>query len=241
VRFFEQAFTMPTTVFSVLLIVVGLYWLARLVVGFDLFGGWLEGAEGAAEGGLEAALEPDGAILPAEIAEPGGAAAGHGRGWVRLLGFGEVPLVLVVSLLVGFGWAYSFGGRALSSKVALFAAGGAGVALLVAFASIILSALTTMVAVTPLRRVLRFVPATERRQLVGRTARVTTLRVDERFGQAEVTDLTGAPILIQARARVPNGMKRGDLVTVASYEPRQEAFVVKARPGEPEAEQSANR
>jgi hypothetical protein len=218
-EFFDQAFSMPTAAFSVLLVLVVLYWSVKLLSGLDLFGTWLEGAEGVAEGGLDAALD-------AEAVGEGSREGGHGRGWVRLLGLGEVPVVLVLSLLIAFGWAFSLGGSVLASKLAIFAAGGAGVVLLVAFASLGLALLMTMVAVTPLRRLMRFVPATELRQLVGKTARVTTQRVDERFGQAEVADLTGAPILIQARARLPNGIRRGDLVRVGSYDARQETFLV---------------
>lgn len=229
---------MPTAVFSVLLVLVVLYWSVKLLSGLDLFGTWLEGAESVAESGLDAALDAD---AVGAVSRQGG----HGRGWVRLLGVGEVPVVLVLSLLIAFGWAFSFGGSVLASKLAIFAAGGAGVVLLVALASLGLALLMTMVAVTPLRRLMRFVPATERRQLVGRTARVTTQRVDERFGQAEVTDLAGAPILIQARARVPNGMRRGDLVRVGSYDARQEAFLVGPVQGEalaanPNANANAN-
>ncbi|HUP23150.1 MAG TPA: hypothetical protein VNB06_09435 [Thermoanaerobaculia bacterium] len=58
-EFFDQAFTMPTAVFSVLLVLVVLYWSVKLLSGFDLFGIWLDGAEGAAEGGLDAVLDAD--------------------------------------------------------------------------------------------------------------------------------------------------------------------------------------
>lgn len=223
--FLDHAFTMPTAVFGVLLLVVVAYWLLRWLTGLDLPGSWLEGAESAVEAGL------DGAVASGSAIEPGDGASGHGRGWVKLLGFGEVPLVLVLSLLVLFGWISSYLGSLLASRVAALAAGGIGVVLLVALGSVTMALLLTMIAVTPLRRLMRFVPATEHRQLVGQSARVTTQRVDERFGQAEVADPNGAPILIQARAPIPNGIRRGDLVRVVSYDPRQEVFEVAPAPG----------
>ena len=219
--FLEQAFTMPTTVWSVLLILVVVFWAVRLLTGL---GGDLD-----LDLDLDAdlGLDPD-LGLDAEVAglEPEGRGSGRGRGWVRVLGFGEVPAVLVISSIVAFGWAFSFGGARLASRFALLAAGGLGAMALVALVSVVLALAMTMVAVTPLRRMLHFVPATERRQLVGRSARITTLRVDDHFGQAEVDDAGGAPILIQARATGPNDFTRGDLVTVASYDPGNEEFVV---------------
>jgi hypothetical protein len=83
--------------------------------------------------------------------------------------------------------------------------------------------------VTPLRRLMKFIPATERQQLVGQHARVTTLRVDEGFGQAEVDDASGAPILIQARSLdLINTIGRGDIVRVVDYDPVREVFMVEA-------------
>ncbi|HVS63178.1 MAG TPA: hypothetical protein VMT85_06690 [Thermoanaerobaculia bacterium] len=44
-EFLDQAFTMPTTVWSVLLIVVLVYWALELLIGLDPLGGLFEGAE----------------------------------------------------------------------------------------------------------------------------------------------------------------------------------------------------
>lgn len=218
---FDQAFTMPTTVWSVLLIAVIAYWGLKLLTGLDFVEDLFGGAEGAIEGGIEPGLEVD---LDADLDADG--SSGHGRGWVRLLGFGEVPVILVLSLIVGFGWIASFTGSRLFTGLTWFTAGSAGAIALIALVSLAVSLALTVLAVTPLRRLMHFTPATELRQLVGRTARVTTLRVDGRFGQAEVEDDVGAPILIQARSDVPNEFTRGDLVALASYDPEREAFVV---------------
>lgn len=241
--FLDQAFTMPTAVFSVLLILVGFYWAISLVAGMDLFGGFFEGAEGAVDGMLDGTVEGavdgvlDGALDGAVDGAADGALdadfdAGHGRGWARMLGLGEVPVTLVLSFIIFFGWVFSFGGTALLPKwvsgLAFLAAGGVGAVLVITTAAIGLSLVATMIALTPLRKMMRFTPATERRELVGRAARVTTQRVDEHFGQAEVLGLDGAPILIQARAALPNTIGRGDQVRIRRYDSQNEVFRVRA-------------
>ncbi len=230
---FEQAFTMPTTVFSILLVLVVLYWLVTMLTGMDWVGDLADGVGGAADGVLEGVVESaaDGLVEGAEAASDVDFEAGRGpsesRGWLRLLGLGELPSTLILSLLVVFGWVFSLGGSALATKMAWLTAGGVGAVVLTAATALALSIAATMVAVTPLRRFMRFVPATERRQLVAKHARVTTLRVDQEFGQAEVVNLSGAPILIQARSLDPiNTIGRGDVVQIVGYDREREVFWV---------------
>lgn len=234
-EFFDQALTMPTTVFSVLLVLVVLYWLLTMLTGIDWVGDLVEGAGGLADGALEGAADgaleglADGAGVAGEPDYERGRGPSESKSWLRLLGLGELPSTLTLSLLVAFGWAFSLGGSALATKMAWLTAGGVGVVAVIAVTAVALSIAATMMAVTPLRRFMRFVPATERRQLVGKHARVTTLRVDEDFGQAEVVDLSGAPILIQARSLdLINTIGRGDVVRVVGYQPEREVFLVEA-------------
>ncbi|MDA8019967.1 MAG: hypothetical protein MPN21_21210 [Thermoanaerobaculia bacterium] len=53
--FLDQAFTMPTTVWSVLLVLVGGYWLLSLLTGADIEA--LDGVDGAMDGGLDHVLD----------------------------------------------------------------------------------------------------------------------------------------------------------------------------------------
>ena len=57
-----------------------------------------------------------------------------------------------------------------------------------AVASVALSLGATSVATRPLKRLFRMAPVTMRRDLIKRMCKLTTLRVDKKFGQAEVED-----------------------------------------------------
>ena len=60
--FLERAFTMPTTVWSVLLVLVGAYWILSILTGADVealdgVDGALDGMDGALDGGMEHVLD----------------------------------------------------------------------------------------------------------------------------------------------------------------------------------------
>lgn len=238
----NAAFTMPTTIFSVLLILAGLYWLT-VVLGmfdlelfdslFDLAGGAAEGvldgaAEGLAEGAAEGAAEgladgADGAV------EGEGGGGGLARGCLGALGVGQIPIAVPATLLAAFGWAFSYGGTELVKTLALVTVGGVGAVFLVGFSALALAFAATTVAVKPLKRIMRFEHATTRGDLVGLECTVTTQRVGEGFGQAEVVDAHGATILIQARSNEPdNGLHRGSRALIFNYDRGREVFYVSA-------------
>jgi hypothetical protein len=106
-EFFAAALSFPTVVFTVLLLIAGAYWMLVIVgaAGMDVLDFDIDveiGADGAAEGAAEAAAEG-----AAEGATEG---AGHGGGGgivgalmaaIRVKG---VPLTIVLSLVVFYGW-----------------------------------------------------------------------------------------------------------------------------------------
>ncbi|MCP3958224.1 MAG: hypothetical protein GY719_10265 [bacterium] len=237
--FFEAAFTMPTTVFSVLLILVIFYWLTVILGVMDLgildglfesadalAEGAVAGVEGAAEGLAEGAAEAlsgaaDG-LADVSLADGAGEGAGEAIGEHQgCLGLAGVPFTVIGSVLVFFSWAFSMGGVKLAAGIVQ----GALAVALVGACAVVLSLATTAVALRPLKQVFRLAPVTGRQDLVGRICTVTTLRIDERFGQAEVVD-KGAAILIQARCTEANELKRGSKALVCHYDAANEVFHV---------------
>ncbi len=236
----NAAFTLPTAIWTVLLIPVALYWLTFLfgVLDLDILDGLFEsfeavegidGAlEGAVEGTVEGALEGavDGAVEgAAEGAAEGVADAGEGRGCLAVLGLTGVPVAISGTILVVFAWLLSYGGMELVAAVPDLAAAGALAATGVGVAAAGLALGGTSVAIRPLRKLFRLAPVTRRLDLVGRACRVKTLRIDGRFGQAAVED-NGAAILIQARCRKANELSRGDRALIYEYDARAEVFWV---------------
>lgn len=242
-EFLAAAFQMPTAVFSVLLGLAILYWLLFIFGLFDLeiFDGLFEGAvegsvegvaegvaEGMAEGLAEGVAEGMAEGLAEGVAEGAaeGVAEGAAYGPVArpgcfgLLAVGEVPITISGTLLVVFAWLISMAGSALLAKAAI---GGAVVATGLGIGAFALALGATSVATRPLRRLFRLPPVTLRRDLVKRICKLTTLRVDQRFGQAEVED-DGAPLLIQVRCRRANDMTRGDRAIIYEYDATREVF-----------------
>ncbi len=214
-EFLDAAFTMPTTIFSVLLILASVYW-ATVLFGlmdlgivdgiFEIFEGLFEGSASAVESAAEGVAEG----LVEGAGEHGGC-----------LGLAGVPLSIVGTALAGFGWLFSYAGLSFLPAVASGTAALVGVGV----GATVLSMAVTAVALRPLRKLFRFAPVTGKRDLVEKICTVTTLRVDEKFGQAEVRD-DGSTILIQARCLHTNDLSRGSKALIFEYDPKHEVFYV---------------
>ena len=235
-QFLAAAFTMPTAIFSVLLGLAILYWLLVVLGLFDLgifeglFEGSVEGAvEGLAEGMVEGVAEgmaegvaegvADGLAEGATDAASEAALAGQ-PGCLGLFAVGEVPISISGTLLLVFAWLFSFGGVALLANLAVT---GLLVSIGLGVLAVVLALGSTSVAVKPLRKLFRMAPVTMRRDLIKRLCVLTTLRVDEKFGQAEVDD-DGSVLLVQVRCRRKNDMTRGDRAIIYEYDASNEVF-----------------
>ncbi len=245
----ETAFSMPTAIFSVLLGLMLLYWLAVILGLFDLeifeglFEGAVEGAvEGVAEGMVEGVAEGMAEGMAEGVAEgmaegmaegategvtegaTGGSvdgALGGRPGCLGLLAVGEVPVTISGTMLIVFAWLFSYGGATLLAKVG---AAGTLVAAGLGLGAFALAVAATSLAIRPLRKLFRMAPVTLRRDLVKRICKLTTLRVDEKFGQAEVDDDDGAALLVQVRCQRKNDMTRGDRAVIYQYDAAHEVF-----------------
>jgi hypothetical protein len=199
--FLRAAFAFPTGFFSVLLAAVLVYWLAVIA------------------GALELELM-DGIDLDAD---------GDAPGLLALLGLGGVPAGVSLSLLVLFSWFLTFAGTLLLGRLlpgherGWLTGGALGLG---AFAGSV--ALTAFCA-RPLRRAFASRSAPLSREFLGRMCHVTTQRVDERFGQAEVA---GEPIVIQVRCAEGNALTRGDRALIFDYDPIQAVFLVSPLEGD---------
>lgn len=187
--------TFPTVLFTILLGVVVLYWAFVLLGTLDV--DLLDGGDAEAD--------VDG--------EPNGVA-----GVLQALGLSGVPLTLSLSLLILASWVLCI--------LAMELIGGGPArwpGALAGIGALVLAVPLTALAVRPLRRFFVTHSAVGNRSLVGKICTITTLRVDERYGQAEVED-GGAGLLVQVRATGANGLKRGDRALLFDY--KDEVFLV---------------
>lgn len=212
---YDAAFTMPTTVFTVFVGLVCLYWLTVLLglLDLEIFDGLFDLIEGVFGGAAEGVVD--------------GAVDGLTEGRGGCLGLSGVPLAITGSFLAFFGWFFSLAGTWLAATVPFLAGGGLLVVLGIGLVASALSVGATGFAIRPLRKIFRIAPVTHRRDLVGRTCRVTTLTVDQTFGQAEVLDDEGVELLIQVRSHEPNPLLTRDArALIFEYDPAKEIFFI---------------
>jgi hypothetical protein len=214
----QHALNMPTAVFTVLLGLAAVYWVAALAgfFSFEMFHG-LEHLFGIGDAthGIGHAVDSLDAVAD------GG---GHG-GFFHMVGLHDVPRSVSWSLTTLFSWAISLatsvyvpGYDALVTR-GLFVVVGIGVGCLVVAVGV------TAIAIQPLRRILAVESDQTRSDLVGQTCVVRTGRVDESFGQAELVD--GSAVLqVRARPGEPAEFKRGTRARVVEYDPENETFYV---------------
>ncbi|WP_028454336.1 hypothetical protein [Chitinilyticum litopenaei] len=195
--------TFPTAIWTVLLGVALLYWLASLI--------------GLVDDALHVQHHAH-AELHADGHEMGDFAAK-----LMAMGLGGVPFSLVVTLIALYGWLTS----ALVHQFLLWLPPllhylvGA-VLLLASFA---LSLPATAITLRPLRGLFVTHNAINKAVLVGSVCKVSTQSVDEKFGRAEVAS-GGAPFNIRISATSPNALAKGSKALITDYDATSDTFTV---------------
>lgn len=246
--FFEAAFSLPTGIFSVLGILMAIYWVTFLLGLFDLeildslfdaFGGAAEsigGAADAAGGALDGAASAAEGLSGAAEGMVQGAAESAAEGLVQsadsvgdtggCLGLGGVPTIITATAFTAFGWLGSYFGSSMLSQMELTGVMVALAPWLVGGGAVVAAMAVTSISLRPLKKVFRLPTSTTHNDLVGKVCTITTLRVDANFGQAEVLDETGAVMLIQVRSREENTMQHGGKALIFDYDPTTQVFYV---------------
>jgi hypothetical protein len=221
-EFLNAILAFPTVVYTILLGVVVAYWLFVLLgaLDIDLLG------DADLDGHGHADLHVDGhghhfdgdghghhhGHQDGDADSPGGLA-----GLIQTLGLGGVPVTLMLSVLILAGWGFCLG------VTELFGARSAWVAIAAPFVALALAVPVTAVVIRPLRRFFVSLDAPRHRDFLGKVCTITTLRVDERYGQAEVED-GGAGLIVQVRSTEPGRLNRGDRALIFDY--KDEVFYV---------------
>jgi hypothetical protein len=193
-------FEFPTVFFSILLLLVILYWVLVIL----------------------GALDNE---LLDSVLRAGEDAAGSGN-FLTVLGLSGVPAGLALSLVVLLGWlATAIGARGIA---ALALPAGPLLTLL----QVLLLGLSTVLAVIltglflrPLQRLLHTPNGHRGTELIGKVCTIKTLRVDEKFGQAEYAD-RGAGLLIQVRARPEYALGKGARALIIAQDIRDRTYQV---------------
>ncbi|KLI98858.1 OB-fold-containig protein [Luteimonas sp. FCS-9] len=193
-EFVATALGYPTLVYSVLLGVCAIYWLLAALGLVDI-------------GGID---------LDVDLDLPDGADAHGLAGVLGRLGLDRLPLMLVLTLVVFFGWFCTY-------FVHLFLLPPSWgwlrwtLGTLVAVLALVPAALLTTVALRPLRRWLLTLQPAEPPSLLGRVAVVRTPTVSATAGMADVDD-GGAGLVLQVRADGAHVLNRGERVVLVEFD-----------------------
>jgi hypothetical protein len=243
-EFLSAILSVPTVVFTVLLLVIILYWLMVIVgaIGVDILnvgeaagakiegmvGGAVEGKiEGVLDGAIEGKVEGvlDGAVEGKVEGMTGKleAVAGAG-GFLAMLGFGKVPATVVISSLALWSWALCVLGVRLGGAIGL-------PRLVISFAvplvAVFLSGLFTGLVVRVIGRFIGKHEPLRRADLVGKLCTITTGRVDAGFGQALISE-HGVDLTVDVRCDPPNSLRRQTRAVIVGYDAEHQYFMVEA-------------
>ncbi len=218
----------PTVVFTIALGIVLVYWLFVLIgaLDIDLFGGDVDvdvsGAAkgigdvltGGAKGGAEAL---HGGHAGHEI---GGDADGDldGGGLWHVLGLGDVPVTISVSLITVLAW--------VGSLLAMHTLGvGGWLTLVVLVVAVVIALPIAALLIRPLAPVFAVREGKSNADYIGHVCTITTGRVDNSFGQATIED-GGTVLDIAVRCDRPGQLARGDKALIIEFDRERQAYIV---------------
>jgi hypothetical protein len=232
--FLALLFAWPTLPWTCLLLAALVYWVTVILGALDM--DVLGGAEGHAHGGDVGHSDVGHGHGDVGHAGPD---AGHGHGdgvadgaaakegvlamLLSALKLRSVPVTISLSLLALFAWIVSFLlARHVGPLLPLPGAVTAGIEVAL---SAVLGLLCTSVAVRPLAPLFRAKQGTRHDDLVGKVVRVTTGRVDGKFGEAKLED-GGAGLQLQVRCADPDALARDDEALILGWNVETESFEV---------------
>ena len=221
-EFLQIVTSLPTVVYTAFLGLAVAYWLFTFLGALDIEA--LDSLTGDLDldVDLDVELEVD---VDAEVEVD--AEGGGGSTWMwlaNLLRLGRIPLTVTLSLFVLGGWIISFLFAWANLRFGLGVVPGWAFLLGASVSSVLGAILFANATSRLVEPAFQKELARTQHDLLGEVCTVTTGRVDDRFGQAEVT-ASSDHMVIQVRCDGP-GLGRGDQALIVSFDKQREAFVV---------------
>lgn len=227
----SEAFRLINLPFTILLIIVIGYWLLVAVGALGAPGGDGDldvGAHADADADMDLDHDVDGAHHQVE-----GHHAAHGShespswwvGALKFLNFGDVPAMVILSVLVLSLWSFGIIANAYwtgDSRLLTAAFLGLNFA-----ASVVITRYATM-PFKPLFRMLNK-DHDENVEIIGKPCRIVTSEATPDFGQAEIA-AKGAPIVIHVRTLNDAVLSRGDIAVVVREDRERRIFFIAPNP-----------
>lgn len=209
-------------IYTTLLALAVTYWTFVMLTGLEFGEAGLDGAaEGALDGASEGASDGIGASVE------GGSPLG---GIANFLHIGAVPVTLTATFIIMKMWflalLYNAFLRPLLGPYLGTAALAGIVAVAVAAIIIVASAILTSITTKPLRKRLAHKAIRGQHHLVGTTCAITSARVTDRSGQAELIR-DGGSIIIMVQCKDENSLRKGSEAIIVGYTAEKNIYQVR--------------
>jgi hypothetical protein len=213
VEFLTAAFAPANVLFTVLLLALGLYWLLVILglLHIDLFHIDLHGHDLHLGADVDASADVDGSADAGTSVD--GAGPGLFHSVLHFLYVGEVPTMLLASIMVLSLWTFSMLGNHYLNRD-----GSVAMAVAIFIGDFAVSTLVLKFVALPLRTFYLMLNKDYNApgDVVGKVCRVVTTQVTrEKMGQAEVPT-KGAPILLNVLARDAHVFQKGEEAVVVA-------------------------
>ena len=197
----------PTGIYSVLICVLLIFWLFAILGALDIdilsFDNDID-------------LDVD---IDADIEIPGFV------GLMHTLGFTGVPFTIVLTVLIFLAWVFSYLISAyllplIPTELMKILLGTA-----VLIGSFMVAVPITTKIVAPLRKLAVEHNAKSNKDFLGSHIKVTSLTVDDSFGQGKI-QTTGASLIVRIRCPASSLIKQGDIVRPISFDEKENLYQV---------------
>jgi hypothetical protein len=142
----------------------------------------------------------------------------HQDGWLAALGFGRVPIFIILASVIFIWWMLTLLGQLhlmpLLPKFSHWIVGTFVLAL-----ALVAAVRLSIFVIRPLKPLFnRKFDGARPTDFIGRPCKIVTGSVDQKFGQAEVIIDAGAPHVLQVYAQVPNQLAKGSSALILSFD-----------------------
>jgi len=206
----QASFSQNQILLTIILGMVVCYWLMVILGVLDME---TDVADGFGDGDVDVDSGHD------------GSAGGVWMSTGRFLGFSKVPLVVWLSFMSLFMWFFSLVLNEYWNRDAT-----ALRALLLLLPNLLASGIVTKIVTIPIARLFAAMADAdnEGEAILGRTGFVSSVEVDETYGQIEIPG-TGAPLLINVRCRPGSpALKKGTVVRVTAAGPDEKFYYIES-------------
>ena len=199
----------PTGVYSVLICVLLVFWLFAILGALDL-----DIISFDSDIDLDVDLDID-----ADVEIPGFI------GLMHTLGFTGVPFTIVLTVLIFLAWVFSYFISAYLLPLIPTEILKALLGTVTLVGSFLVAVPITTKIVSPLRKLALEHSAKSNKDFLGSNIKVTSLTVDESFGQGKI-QTTGASLIVSIRCRASDEVKQGDIVRPISFDEEKNIYQV---------------